>query len=93
MWIDAAVRALFRWRVPVTLALVVALATAAWLARGLSFDFTPQRIFVSDHEDYRRLERAHQVFGRDDSSVLVHLAGDSSKRPSASGCASPPSGA
>ena len=39
----------------------------------LGFDFSPQNIFVSGDQEYRRLEDLQRVFGRDDNLLLIHL--------------------
>ncbi len=75
MWIDVAIRWLFRLRAPVLVGLGVLLALGAWNARLLSFDFSPQKLFVSDDPEYLRLERSHAVFGRDDATLLILVRG------------------
>ena len=73
MRIETLVNLQFRYR-RWLLSGLAALAVVATLgALDLRFDFSPQRVFVSSSPEYVFLERIHEVFGRDDTRVAVHL--------------------
>ena len=73
MRLESVVRLQFRLRWAILGVFLVLVLVAGWQARRLAFDFSPQRIFVSEDEEYSFLERLHRVFGRDDNRLLVHV--------------------
>ncbi|MCA8924524.1 MAG: RND family transporter [Planctomycetes bacterium] len=61
----------YRARPLLALGFLVGLGLAGWGALSLTFDFTPQRIFESDNEDFVELQRVTETFGRDDTLLVV----------------------
>jgi predicted RND superfamily exporter protein len=74
--IDAVVRFQFRHRRWILLLLGLLVAVALLGLGSLRVDFSPQKIFVSGGEQYGFLETVHEVFGRDDSTMVVHVRAD-----------------
>ncbi|MDC3379369.1 efflux RND transporter permease subunit [Planctomycetota bacterium] len=67
---------LYRWRPGILLALALVAAGAMWSLQDLVLDFTPQKIFESGTHGYAELVEVQEIFGRDDSLFVIHVATD-----------------
>ena len=76
MRIESLVRLQFAHRRFILATLGALLVAAGWGVSRLGFDFSPQNIFVSGDQEYRRLEDLRRVFGRDDNLLLIHLSSE-----------------
>lgn len=65
---------LVRFRAPILIgAILLLLGSAAAAAAWLRIDFTPQRIFESQGDEFTYLELVQKEFGHEDDLILIHV--------------------
>jgi len=68
-------------RLAVLAALLLLSGVAAYVLRGVTFDFNPQQVYKSDSEAYRFMQAHDRLFGRDDNVVILLVHGQPADTP------------